>query len=121
MRRRPYYQYAPPNPEGVSETQAYQGRRVSETQAYSSGRAGSRERGETVSGTIPKRAFGTPCHDQERGELRLGSVVVKHFTQESDAQGTILRAFQDENGPPCIDDPLSGKEGQDPKQRLRTA
>jgi hypothetical protein len=63
---------------------------------------------------------GSPFYDPERRELRVGRQVIKRFTQESDAQETIVSAFQEDNWSGCIDDPLPGKEDQDPKQRLRT-
>lgn len=62
-----------------------------------------------------------PFYDNDRRELRVGTVVVKCFTQRSDAQEIILASFQEENWCRCIDDPLSRKAGQDAKQRLRTA
>jgi hypothetical protein len=62
-----------------------------------------------------------PCYDRERHELRIGDTVVKRFTQESDAQEVIVQAFQEENWCRVIDDPLTGKAGQDAKQRVRTA
>jgi hypothetical protein len=63
----------------------------------------------------------TPCYDSARRELRVGDIVVKRFTQRSDAQEMILQAFEEENRCEVIDDPLPGKKGQDARQRLRTA
>ncbi len=56
-----------------------------------------------------------------RHELRVGAVVVKRFTQRSDAQELIVEAFQEQNWSRTIDDPLSGKVDQEPRERLRTA
>src|SRR5947209_1865553 len=62
-----------------------------------------------------------PFYDSDRRELRVGEIVIKCFTQGSDAQEVILTTFQEENWARRIDDPLPGKEGQERKQRLRTA
>lgn len=62
-----------------------------------------------------------PFYDQERRELRVGRTVVKRLRQESDAQEIVLLAFQEDNWPYRIDDPLAGKNGQEPKRRLATA
>ncbi|HEY7157590.1 MAG TPA: hypothetical protein VH575_26780 [Gemmataceae bacterium] len=62
-----------------------------------------------------------PCYDERLRELRIGEVVVKCFTQKSDGQEIILMAFQEEGWPQVLDDPLTGKEEQDPQQRLRRA
>jgi hypothetical protein len=66
-------------------------------------------------------AEGQPFYDEDLHELRVGDRVVKCFTQESDAQEVIVKAFQEENWCQCIDDPLTGKAGQEPKERLRMA
>lgn len=63
----------------------------------------------------------TPIYDMGRRELRVGTIVVKCFTQRSDAQEIILASFQEENWRRSIDDPLPVKSNQDPRQRLRRA
>jgi hypothetical protein len=67
------------------------------------------------------RAVKKPCYDTDLRELRVSKVLVKCLTQASDAQEVILAAFEEENWPHCIDDPLTGKGEQERKQRLRTA
>lgn len=62
-----------------------------------------------------------PSFNATLRELRVGALVVKRFTQQSDAQELIVMAFQEEGWSPAIDDPLTGKVEQDPKQRLRRA
>ncbi len=62
-----------------------------------------------------------PFYDKDRRELRVGTMVVKCFTQRSDAQEIILASFQEENWCQSIDDPLPVKNNQDPPQRLRRA
>ncbi|HEY7427334.1 MAG TPA: hypothetical protein VH682_24080 [Gemmataceae bacterium] len=71
-------------------------------------------------GTEP-RVKKMPCFDAALRELRVGGLVIKRFTQQSDAQELIVTAFQEEDWSPAIDDPLTGKAEQDPKQRLRRA
>ena len=65
----------------------------------------------------PNGSAWTPCWDCDRQELRLGLQVVKEFKLHSPNQTIILTAFQEENWPPRIDDPLPPSE-IDPKQRL---
>jgi hypothetical protein len=59
-----------------------------------------------------------PQWDKERHELHLGSLIVKHFKLPAPNQETILAAFQEEQWPPRIDDPLPPHQDQDPKRRL---
>lgn len=54
----------------------------------------------------------TPSYDSDLRELRVGSILVKRFTQASDAQEVILAAFQEENWCRCIDDPPPVKDDQ---------
>jgi hypothetical protein len=77
-------------------------------------------RHESVSERPSTKGRGTPCYDAERREPRVGKRLVKRLTQESDAVEIILLAFQEENWPSILDDPLSGKHGQNAKERLRT-
>ena len=59
-----------------------------------------------------------PTWDCERQELRLGGVVVKQFKVPATNQELILAAFEEENWPVRIDDPLPPHPEQDPKRRL---
>lgn len=68
-----------------------------------------------------KAEAATPFYDSDLRELRLGTLVVKCFTQASDAQEVIVASFQEERWRRAIDDPLPIKDGQDPKKRLRRA
>ena len=60
----------------------------------------------------------TPRWDQERHELWFGDIVIKRFRQPAPNQEKILDAFQEENWPRRIDDPLGPRAGYDPKRRL---
>ena len=59
-----------------------------------------------------------PTWDRDRQQLRLGKVIVKQFKVPAANQEVVLAAFQDEDWPVRIDDPLSPKPDQDPKCRL---
>lgn len=59
-----------------------------------------------------------PRWDCQRQELCLGDVVVKQFKLPAPNQEMILAAFEEENWPPRIDDPLPPHPDQDPKRRL---
>lgn len=52
-------------------------------------------------------------------ELRLGSRVIKRFSQPASSQELILNAFQEDGSPVAIDDPLPPTARRDPKKRLR--
>lgn len=78
------------------------------------------ERQEPTSERPPRNGRMMPTYDTARCELRVGNRIVKHFTQKSEAQETILLAFEEENWAYRIDDPLPGQHGQDAKERLRT-
>jgi hypothetical protein len=83
-----------------------------------------RQKGQNQQSNRPRRRKPRqprPVFDANKRELRVGELVSKRFTQASDAQETILAAFQEENWPPSIHDPLTGKAGQEHKQRLRRA
>lgn len=84
------------------------------------GRASTNGR-ETTNGEVSSIQTNTPCYETRMRELRVGAVIVKRFRQRSDAQEIILLAFQEENWPRCIDDPLSRKVDQDAQERLRRA
>gem|GEM_PF-956316 len=59
-----------------------------------------------------------PRWEPDRHELRLGSVLVKQFKWPAMNQETILAAFQEEDWPVRIDDPLPPQPDQDSKRRL---
>jgi hypothetical protein len=59
-----------------------------------------------------------PCWDAMRRELTWQGGLVKRFRTPAPCQETILAAFEEEQWPPRIDDPLKGSPLQDPKQRL---
>jgi hypothetical protein len=59
-----------------------------------------------------------PIWDRDRQQLRIGKIIVKQFKVPAANQETVLAAFQEEEWPPRIDDPLSPQAEQDPKRRL---
>jgi len=59
-----------------------------------------------------------PHWDADRQELRVNGMVVKQFKVPAPNQEMVLAAFQEENWPPRIDDPLPPQAEQDPKRRL---
>jgi hypothetical protein len=59
-----------------------------------------------------------PTWDRDRQQLRLGNLIVKQFKVPAANQEAILAAFQEEDWPVRIDDPLPPKSDQDPKRRL---
>jgi hypothetical protein len=63
-------------------------------------------------------AEANPVWDRDRQQLRVGKVIVKQFKVPAANQESVLAAFQEENWPPRIDDPLSPQPDQDPKRRL---
>jgi hypothetical protein len=59
-----------------------------------------------------------PVWDRDRQQLRAGPAIVKQFKVPAPNQEAVLAAFQEENWPPRIDDPLRPEIEQDPKRRL---
>jgi len=59
-----------------------------------------------------------PVWNADLHELCLGELLVKRFKLPSRNQETILTAFEEEDWPPRIDDPLSLEPDLDPKRRL---
>ena len=59
-----------------------------------------------------------PQWDRERQELRFGDIVVKQFKVPAANQERILAAFEEEDWPVRIDDPLPPNSDQDSKRRL---
>jgi hypothetical protein len=62
-----------------------------------------------------------PKWDRNRGELRVGSTVVKRFKIPSATEETILAAFEELHWPPRIDNPLPPCEESSNKWRLQKA
>jgi hypothetical protein len=62
-----------------------------------------------------------PTWDRRSRELRLGELVVKQYKMPAAVQIAILDAFEEEDWPPRIDDPLPPRRGLDPQDRLREA
>jgi hypothetical protein len=60
-----------------------------------------------------------PKWDQDRQELKIGSIVVKRFKVPANNQEAVLAAFEEESWPPRIDDPLPPHRDQSPKRRLQ--
>jgi hypothetical protein len=59
-----------------------------------------------------------PQWDQQCRVLRVGQRVVKQYRRPSPNQEMVLAAFQEEDWPHRIDDPLSPQGEQEPKCRL---
>jgi hypothetical protein len=64
------------------------------------------------------RAVSAPNWDADRRMLRFDGQVVKHFKLHAANQEAVLSAFQEENWPARIDDPLAPIETLDIKRRL---
>lgn len=62
-----------------------------------------------------------PHYDADRRLLTLHGHVVKRFRVPADNQELILRALEEENWPPHLDDPLPPKPEIDRKKRLLNA
>jgi hypothetical protein len=59
-----------------------------------------------------------PVWDSARRELRVNDVVVKAFRQPAKNQQSILSAFQEEGWPARIDNPISGADDGNARERL---
>jgi len=59
-----------------------------------------------------------PHWDRQCRVLRVGQYVVKQYKRPSPNQEMVLAAFEEENWPPRIDDPLPPQGEQEPKCRL---
>lgn len=59
-----------------------------------------------------------PHWDSDLQELRINGLIVKQFKVPAPNQEMVLAAFQEENWPVRIDDPLPPQIDQDPKRRL---
>jgi hypothetical protein len=62
-----------------------------------------------------------PQWDPDLRTLRVGDVLVKHFKVPAGNQELILSAFQEDDWPAFIDDPLPPAAGIDAKRRLHDA
>ena len=60
-----------------------------------------------------------PRWDSDRHQLRLGKDLIKCFKLPSPNQETVLAAFEEEDWPPRITDPLPPVPEIDPKRRLQ--
>jgi hypothetical protein len=72
--------------------------------------------------TVPQPAGpsqNSPHWDTEDRTLYVGQQIVKAYRVRSPNQEAVLAAFEEEQWPRCIDDPLSPSGDQNPKQRLR--
>jgi hypothetical protein len=65
-------------------------------------------------------AVAKPHWDPEIRVLRVGSEIVKRYRVPSPAQEAILTAFQEEDWPPHLDDPLPPLPDGSPADRLRS-
>jgi hypothetical protein len=63
----------------------------------------------------------TPTYDLDLRQLRIGGHIAKQLRQKAECQEQILDAFQEQNWPRRIANPLSLAPGCDPKQHLRQA
>lgn len=66
----------------------------------------------------PSMQIACPVWDAGRHQLRVADVIVKEFKLPSPNQETILSAFEEEQWPPCVADPLPVHPDLDPKRRL---
>lgn len=60
----------------------------------------------------------TPHWDSDLQELRINGLIVKQYKVPAPNQEMVLAAFEEENWPVRIDDPLPPQVDQDPKRRL---
>ena len=63
----------------------------------------------------------TPCWDSQLRELSVDQIVIKRYCVPAVNQELILAAFQEENWPARIDDPLPPAREIEPKRRLHSA
>lgn len=76
---------------------------------------------ETLRGGRPSAAHSRaslPHWDAVTRELRIGDTIVKRFKWQAVNQEIVLSAFEEDQWPPVIDDPLPPKPEQDTKRRL---
>jgi hypothetical protein len=83
--------------------------------------AASPDENSEANGKSHPKASLKPRWDAARRELSLGGRMVKQFHVPASNQELILSAFQEEDWPESIDDPLTGEIDIDPKTRLNDA
>jgi hypothetical protein len=66
-------------------------------------------------------SLAVPHWDNALRKLWYRGTLVKWYRVPAESQETILAAFQEENWPPRIDDPLGQVDGLDPHERLHEA
>jgi hypothetical protein len=90
-------------------------------ETFSKGRSAMKKRPPVnrVQGQPPFQPTLLPYWDSLQKRLFYGLKVAKEFHQPAPNQWTALDAFQEENWRFRIDDPLTGKNGIDRKQRRR--
>jgi hypothetical protein len=59
-----------------------------------------------------------PHYDQETRQFRWGRHLLKHFAQPSENQVLLLTAAEEQRWSDWFDNPFTGGEGIDPKERL---
>lgn len=74
--------------------------------------------GERVGPELLDLSQAPPTWDRDRQQLRVGKAIIKEYKLPAPNQEAILAAFQEENWPPRIDDPLPPQGEIDPKRRL---
>jgi hypothetical protein len=62
-----------------------------------------------------------PRWNRDLGELSMGGIIVKRYSQSAPNQRAILDAFEEDNWRPRIDDPLRYGPDADPRQCLHDA
>jgi hypothetical protein len=77
---------------------------------------GAHKQKSTAPGRAPPALI--PNWNDDYRELRLRGLLVKRFRQTAKNQVLICRAFQEQNWPHRIDDPLPPTEGIDSRRRL---
>ena len=69
-------------------------------------------------GSFLNRPIPRPHWDASRRELRLGVTILKRFRRPAPNQELILTAFEEQDWPERIDDPLPHSRQVDPRHRL---
>lgn len=77
-----------------------------------------RKNGVALSSTSRDKSPKSPVWDGALRELRVGEQVVKRFRVPAPNQEMILRVFEEEQWPNCIDDPLPPRGDVQSKERL---
>ena len=72
----------------------------------------------SASPSLAQHSIIKPVWDRDRQELRVGEQVIKQFKVPAPNQEMVLAAFQEEDWPVRIDDPLPPQPDLEPKRRL---